>query len=64
MGRASRHSPGAPTLTLTQFLVLARQDVTDFEAMWLQGVKETPEHFPEDMPSAEWYEQFIVNTGL
>lgn len=51
---------GLPTVTLDHFLVSAREQLDAFEAQWRAAMQRKPEHFPNDLPEGDWWEQFQI----
>lgn len=48
-------------MTLDEFIAETIKDAEHFRAFWRSNQDgELTEHFPDDMPPGEWFEQFLA----
>jgi hypothetical protein len=45
---------------IKEYVESEKSSLDKFQKYWEEMNKETPRHFPMDMPTGEWFEQFTA----
>lgn len=46
-----------PSITVQEYVALAKADLDKFQKTWETGMKNSPDMYPEKLPKNEWREQ-------